>query len=184
MQMSDNQVFTVMQDVVESKFTQTALTPAFGVVLYQLSFLDQSSSFEAVFDQYRIDEIEVTFRPMFNSNFLAAPSAQIIPMLYVAVDYDDATAPTTLAYLREYSNCTMSQYETVVRRWVPHVAVAAYNGAFGGYRNETAPWIDCASDTVQHYGIKFGCDAGVNAQTLLQVWTITARLRVSFRNVH
>jgi hypothetical protein len=183
MVMNDNRVFTLMQDIAEASFNQTATAPAFGAIYYQASDLDQFANFAVVFDQYRIEETEVTFRPAWTDNSLSF-STIVAPLLYLVVDYDDNDVPTTLAQLREYSNCTQSLYETQVRRFKPHVAVAAYAGIYSNYANMESPWIDCSSNLVQHYGIKYACDAGATAQTNLQHWVIQTRHRISFRNIH
>jgi hypothetical protein len=183
MTMSDNRVFTVMQDIAEASFNQTATAPAFGTIYYLASDLDQFANFAVIFDQYRIEETEVTFRPAFTDNSLSF-STIVAPLLYVVVDYDDSSVPSTLAQLREYSNCTQSLYETQVRRFKPHVAIAAYASTFTEYANVESPWIDCTGNAIQHYGIKYGCDAGVTAQTNLQHWIIQTRHRISFRNIH
>ena len=49
-------------------------------------------------------------------------------------------------------------------RVYPRISTAAYSGAFTSYTNTKAPWIDCNSPTVQHFGMKFGIDATMNNQ--------------------
>jgi hypothetical protein len=182
--MRDNQVFSVVQSSADTLISQTATTPYLVAYAYSFQNLDQFAVFAGVFDQYRFDEIEVAFRPMYTANPLGSAAITIVPSLYVVVDYDDFSTPSNIAYLREYSNCSISQYETVVRRFTPHIALAAYTGSFNGYQNAVAPWCDAAAYTIQHYGVKVGIDPGIVGQTALQSWTVTTRFRVSFRNVH
>jgi hypothetical protein len=178
-------VYTIVQERQEDRQTQSATTVTNGAYVFQLSDLDQYNSFTNVFDQYRFDEVEVTFRPMFTANPLGALSSVIIPQLYTAIDYDDATNPgTSLSYLRQYNNCVVSMYETVVRRFRPHFALGAYTGSFNGYENEQHKWIDSSSSNVQHYGIKLQIEAGATGQTALQSWLVNFRYKISFRNVH
>jgi len=65
------------------------------------------------------------------------------------------------------------------RKFIPHVAVASYSGTFTSFTNEVAPWIDIASPSVQHYGLKTAC----TPTTAVVQYTARARLSVSFRNV-
>jgi len=179
----NNRITSFIQEIPDTVFSQTATTPAFFAQNYQFGFLDQSGSIAALYDQYRIAMVEVTFRPMFNANPLSALSSTIVPLLYTAIDYDDAVTPTSIGVMRAYANCMESQYETQVRRFVPHIAVAAYNGSFGGFSNSAAPWIDAASTSVQHYGLKVAIDPGATGQTMLQSWTVTTRYLLQCRNL-
>jgi hypothetical protein len=175
----DNQVFEFVQSTVEGTLAQT--NPAFANAAFNFSLnqLDQATSWEAVFDQYRLAEVEVTLRPQYNIG-----SATIGAVNYYSViDYDDSNPVTSAAGMREYSNCMISGYETQVRRFTPHAAISAYQGAFTGFANVTAPWLDVASPTVQHYGLKIGIDPGAFAPTTPQTLIIQIRYRIQFRNV-
>jgi hypothetical protein len=59
--------------------------------------------------------------------------------------------------------------------------MAAYTGSFTGYVNMGPQWIDAASNTVQHYGIKMYIPGATAAQTLLQSWNITVEAFVRMR---
>lgn len=178
-----SKLYSFVQTFDQSTISQTATTPHFGSFVIQLSFLDNVTPFTTLFDQYRFDWCECIFRPMYTAQALTALSSVIVPQLYTVIDYDDPTPLSTLNGMREYQNLQMSELETVVRRFKPHAALAAYTGSFSGYGNLESPWIDCASSTVQHYGVKYAIDAGDTGQTALQTWNCTMRVGVSFRNV-
>jgi len=59
--------------------------------------------------------------------------------------------------------------------------VAAYNGAFAGYANLGAQWIDAASTTVQHYGVKTYVPGGAAGQTQLASWDVFVEYFIQFR---
>jgi hypothetical protein len=182
----DNQVFSFIQNAPEVTFTQTAVSPAQGAFVFKLSYLTQAAQLVAVFDQYRIAMVEITFRPMFTANPLTDSPSISVPQLYTVVDYDDVGSfGGSVANALAFANCTQSVYETVVRRFVPHVAVGAWQSGsgFAGYANETAPWLDCASSAIEHYGVKYICDPGFAGQTQLQSWVISSRYLLCFRNV-
>jgi len=95
------------------------------------------------------------------------------------IDYDDALG-VAQAGLLEYQNAlsapgTNGHY----RVFVPHCAIAAYGGTFSQFSNVPAPWIDCASTGVLHYGFKSTCSVTSVALT----WDLTWRIKVEFRNV-
>jgi len=96
------------------------------------------------------------------------------------IDYDDAVNLTTFASALDYPSAFQSEGYTPHRHvFVPHIAVAAFAGTFTAYANEEAPWIDCASNTVQHYGVKTAW-SGTSAVFL---YDVRVRVIVQFRNV-
>jgi len=184
MTINDNQVYTIMQDIVDSPFSQIASFSVFRANPFRLVDLDQATDLVQVFDQYRIDEIEVTFRPNYTANPLGVAATTLVPLLYTVVDYDDAVTPATIPELRARSNCTESMYETVIRRFVPHVADATWAGTSGYEQgNSSRKWIDCAAEEVEHYGIKYGCSPGNPGQVVFQTWVVSTRYKISFKNI-
>lgn len=181
---SEDQVYTIVQTTSDYTLVQAAITPAFLTFNFSLDQLAQYASFTNVFDQYRIDEVQVIIRPMYLFQNIAL-NVMRAPMLYTVIDYDDNSTPGSLAVLQEYSNCQISYNETTVCTFNPHMAVAAYDGStFTSYANRGPSWIDAAYPAVKHYGVKMGCDGGLTGQTICQEWNIAVRYRVSFKNVH
>jgi len=125
------------------------------------------------------------FRPMFvGGTSITASSTFYMPQLWVVADYDDSSAPSSLAVLQSYQNCQTSMSETQIIEFVPHVAVAASGGgAFTSYANMKPQWIDAASTTVGHYGLKYGVDPGGSGQVNFQSWTVNTQMQLKFRNV-
>jgi hypothetical protein len=170
----ESQIFTTLQTLAPNQITSTG-TNIFGALYFTGGALDQFSSLGTVFDQFRIDEVEVTFRPVTNSDSTA------MPLFLTAIDLDDAASPSNIAYLDQYSNVCTTMYETQVRRWKPAVPASYYQPTTSGYGERISPWIDCASSGVQHYGLKYALSPTVsNACTVLY----STRLKVSFRSVH
>jgi len=145
----------------------------------------QSGQLAAVFDQYRIDEVQLIFRPMFLAVNMSGSTTFYVPQLYIVVDYDDANVSGyTAGTYQAYNNCNVSMYETVSVTFRPHIAVSAYSGSsFSQYQNLSPSWIDTSSPSVQHYGVKAGVDAGGTGQAQFQSWSITTRVRLSLKNV-
>jgi len=141
----------------------------------------QFSSFSAVFDQYRIQEIEAWIFPVNPS----APTGAAVNRgeLSTVIDYDDSNAPSSVAQLQEYQNCItapgiLGQY----RRFKPHVATAAYSGVFTSFANMTNQWIDCASTGVSYFALKAAI-TGADAAGDALVFNLLLRIHVEFRNV-
>jgi len=183
--LTPDNVFTMCQETSQSlQLFQFASVDKFAAYQFALSDLTDYTNWISVFDQYRIDEIQAVIRPLSTSVGLQIPTSIKPPLIYTVVDYDDATAPTTILELKQYSNCAISLYETVVVHIKPHMALAAYSGSvFTSFANAQGQWIDAASASVPHYGIKIGIEGGDSGQVNLQVVDISVRYKVSFKNI-
>jgi hypothetical protein len=174
----DNQVYKISQTVAAGGILTTSVTlPTFAVLSMNFSQLDQAASFEAVFDQYRFDEVEAWIYPRLSSNNSASGN----PGLFASViDYDDANALTTFPQALDYTNCvTSSGLMGHYHRFRPHCATAAYSGAFTSYANMGGTWIDMASPTVIFYGVKLASTVTSSVETYDTIF----RFHFSLRNV-
>jgi hypothetical protein len=152
--------------------------------LFKLNNLDQSGTFQTLFDQYRIDAVRVSIIPQNNAINLVTNTSTSLQELYCVIDYDDATALASAAAARQYDNLiVLAPGESCERLFQPHMAIAAYSGAFTSYTNVAPMWIDIANDAVEHYGIKIWIPQATAAQTLLQSWNLQYEYFVSFRQI-
>lgn len=173
------QTYTVVQTLPPTTISVGTTGTAYGSVVPTVSALDNFSALGSVFDIYRVDWVEVTLRPSQNMN--ASGSSSDIATLITVIDYDDGTAPSSISYLNQYESALTTCFETQVRGFQPHVAPALYSGSFTSYGNIPCPWIDCASNTVQLYGLKYGL---VNQTINTMLVHVNVRLKVSFKIVH
>jgi hypothetical protein len=122
---------------------------------WQLSQMPNFAEYTALFNEYRITSIEITYD--LSTSLLNSPTAY--PRLAFCVDINDSGSPIQESDLLQYQDVRvlqMSQVKTQFKhRFVPRVALAAYQGAFSGY--STAPagqWLNTDNSNVQHYGTK------------------------------
>lgn len=174
-------VHTFTQNIAPVRLPQSSVVDNTGAFTFTLNDVPQVTSFQALFDQYRIAEIQVTFRPMYTGTSIAVTVSNIIPQIYTAVDFDSATT-TSIAAIREYSTCKTHELEDFAIRFKPGIAMAAYSGAFTSFANMTNQWLDLASPAIQHYGLLYGIEAGNSGQTALQVWNVEFQYKLEFRN--
>jgi len=143
---------------------------------FQLSDLADAASYTAIFDQYKINLVEVWAVPTLNAN-----TGEYAALMASVLDYDDNSALTTLAAAQEYDTCLQAPLiNGHYRSLKPHVAVAAYSGAFTSFANMQNQWIDCASSGVQHYGIKYVAEIDNVLAVPVRAY---GRYHVSFRAV-
>jgi hypothetical protein len=156
---------------------------------FTLADLPQSATFTALYDLYRIKEIEVTFSPLCNMNGTqsAALSATMSEYcMYYAVDLDDASVVSPLSALMEYEDVKRHDFlhkGPLVVRFKPRVAMAAYSGAFTSYANTKDQWLDCGSTGIQYYGIKWALPCPVNTTFGIPPVALVVRYLVEFKTV-
>jgi len=166
---------TVQMTVQGSAFTTSTTVPTYWSNYFAISGYSDSAAYLALFDQYRIDEVEIWIEP----NNSASVSDNGIGSISSAVDVDDANTPTSVGSVQAHQNCLVtSGYTGHYHKFKPHMAVAVYSGTFTSFSNAPADWIDSASPGVQHYGIKM---AAITTTAVIG-YSYTARIKVSWRS--
>jgi hypothetical protein len=159
-------------------FTTSASPSFYGANITLANQMPQYANFTAAFDQYRIMEVEAWITPRPNSATPDTSGAN----LYSVIDYDNSTTPTSISSFGQYTNAIVTPLTNGhYRKFKPHIAMAAYQGTFVGFVNQTDQWIDSTNTTVQYYGIKVGAE--VTTATTYSVY-MTYRVWVQFRNVY
>ncbi len=178
------QSFQISNGLTSNNNIQGGLANAFGSFAFTLGDLPQAGSFTTLFDQYRLDEVEVWIKPRGNS--IPGSSSGFTPTLFVVIDRDDSSSPTSIQYLQEYDNCVMLQVnEGLKMRFKPSVAPALYaSGAFTGYAIEQDLWVDASNTAVPHYGVKWGLTGTAISSPGQYVWEVICYGFWSFKNAH
>lgn len=174
----DNGIFRFQQSFeTAAAVAPSTLVATFTATNFQFSSLDDAASLSAVFDQYRIECVEIWYIPRITETTTIGNTG----LFTTVVDYDDSNVLTTLASALAFENQQTSRGVTGhYRKFIPHVAVALYAGAFTSFGNTEAPWIDMSSPSVQHYGVKTAWSVTDSA---LYVFDTVTRLTVAVRNV-
>jgi hypothetical protein len=127
----------------------------------QITSVPNFSEFTALYDQYKIDHVEVGFTFSNNVSTVSNPST-VLPILGVAIDYDDI-ADTNYSSLQQYDSFQSFQLGNNFRggkrvfRLSPTFTSSVYTNAGTGHARQRGP-LDCAYPTVQHYGLKASLD--------------------------
>lgn len=169
--------YCVIRSVVNSTFTCSAGSATNPT--YYFSISQTYTGATSVFDQYMIEAIRFSISPQQNAvGQLGAGLTDV----YCVIDYDDATALTLATSQSSANVIKLAPGESLQRVFQPRVATAAYSGSFSGFANVGNLWIDSASTTVQHYGIKLYIPAtGKVGQTDFQIWDVQAEYFVKYR---
>jgi len=159
-----------------SNITTSVTVPQLVGLQFNLSQLPSVTDFTNLYDQYRIDKIELR---LLRSVTEATPGSQDSSIIVTTVDYDDANAPASTNELFQFGNTqTWNITDNVQISFVPRVAVAAYSGTFTAFANQAPMWIDSGSNSVQHYGVKIVIGP---TPTATQIFTPIAKFYLSMR---
>jgi len=166
-----------LQTLPTTVLSSSAVAATFTATYFTFSLIDQYASLALVFDQYKINLIETEWLPRVN---VISTLGNTPGVFRAVVDFDDVTVLSTVNAASDYENCiSIEAYKSCKHTFVPHIAVAAYQGTFAGYLNETSPWIDSSTPNVQHYGVKTAWDITSVATNIDQI----SRLWITLKNV-
>jgi len=168
-----------------------ATSDAMFAMFFTLGDIPQSSTWTALFDQYRITEISVSFIPNHYQAYGVTAATEIggPPALqfWYAVDLDDANVVSPLTSLMEYESVrchTFTGTRPMTVSWKPRIATAAYAGLpFTSYANTANAWVDCSSPGVQYYGLKYGFPCLLNTSSSLPALSIVCTYTIEFKSV-
>ncbi len=170
-------MITVQSEYSGAFQTTSTVAQVYKGFTFSLSNLSNSSSYTALFDQYRILECECWISPTCS---MATPGAPEGGTWLSAIDLDNASTPASYAAVQGASGVMQTSVLCGhYHRWVPCVATNVYAGAFGAYGSVAQPWLDCASTGVEQYGVK----AAFSATTTAIAFTIMVRATIQFRGV-
>jgi len=160
--------------------TSTSLAAGFYAFQFVLQDIPDSSQFTSIFDQYRLTRVDVRVIPMTQHALPAGSSA--ISMCWVATDFDDSAAPSSVAQVQNYSNAlaispgsgTMFSFKPMIE-----TAVQQSGGAIvaGGVAE---PWLNCSQPNIPHFGVKVAITQSTS--TNVNYWYIIFRYHVAFRS--
>jgi len=165
-----------------TNLAQVAASDTLGVIGFSLDQTDGYTDFTALFDEYRIDFVTVTFNPMFNAQPLG-PATLLQSVLCTIIDYDDSVAPTATS-MRQFATYKETQGAKVhVRSIKPRIADVILNtgGALTAQRSSTG-FVDMGYPQVPHFGLKYNARGGAAAQTSLQIWSIVVEYYMTMRS--
>jgi len=170
--------------MTNSEVSATPTTNTTAQFVFQLSNLDGYTNFTSLFDQYLLQAVRVSIVPNNNAIGLQTNTTTNLVPLYCVLDYDDNTALASIAAAREYDNCIICEPgESLIRTFSPRIATAAYSGAFTSFANMGPQWIDAASTSVAHYGMKIFIPGVATSQTQTQTWDVQFEYFFSFRSL-
>lgn len=126
---------------------------------FSLGQCTNSSNLAGIYDQYRINKIAISFRPI--STETTYQAGFVYPgKLLVVKDTDDASALTSQESYYQHTDCkvmALASNRYLNMSFTPSVLTEIYrSGVSTTYSPKFKQWVDMAHLDTPHYGIKFG----------------------------
>lgn len=137
---------------------------------FSLADLPNISDFTTLFDQYKFLGIKLIFTSV--RSYANATSTGIQPLMFITVDRDTSTAPSTANEIREYASCKMWRFSDNGKPFTmffkPTVLNEVYRSAVAtATAPQRAPWLSTSFVDAAHFGIRWVVnDIQSNAYTI------------------
>lgn len=172
----------------------SALQANYNAINFQLNDITSAAELTSLYDEYCITKIVCEFIPRAGalSDTIAGAYGNVdqqygaVQPFMTVIDYDDSNAPANRTELLQYQTAKYTKPTAKhVRVLSPKIAVQTYKiPVSSGYSAKSRQWIDCADNTVPHYGIKWAWDQSVPApQGGVVVMDIYCTYYVKFKGV-
>lgn len=181
-------IYTYRQFAYSATVTQGTTAALFGLSFIATQ-LPQWTTFASLYDMYRINYLEFTFRPIYTpaalNNASSVTEPYESPVIYTCIDKNDAANPLSVDAVREYQTCDEhNDRTTFTRRFKPGVNSGVSNGSVvAAGASVLSPWLNTVANNIVHYGLKLAVPAYAT-NTEFQKWNIDLWISVSFKNVN
>ncbi len=158
----------ILRAVDEPFITNDTLVDATWSKIFSLNNAQNYTNFTAIFDQYRINMVQITFRPVGATttnipydDTSSGTAGRTTPNYAVSIDRDDSTLSTySLIRSRQFSTIRGAGKSLTVK-FRPNRLVNVFNGSASpdAYMvDNSKKFLDCANSTVPHFGIKMALE--------------------------
>lgn len=154
----------------------TGTSTTFGALDFSLDQVPGYTEFQNLYDTFKLNRVKIMFLPLSNVSLTSDADAEVFRntefnnRLFTTIDFNDATAPTTVNELREYGTAKMSPMTRIHKRYFK----PRYQDTVSGGSSQRSDWLstDNSAD-VKYYGIKYALQhrtvVSESAQTLYRV---------------
>lgn len=170
----------------------TSTTFTANSYVFTLSALPGASEFTALFEQYKINAVKLTFIPFFNSmdseqqldNVASARSWTTTPRVFTCIDKDGAP-PTSETLFLERGNMRLvkrplDSFSIYISKPCVQFGTANLLAITGG-APKPSPWIDCDNFNIQHWGCAIGAQMPASSAGTSFIYSVVATYYMQFK---
>lgn len=153
---------------------------------FRLNLLQENGAMLIMWAEYKIVEIERTYRPMYRMNFIAeGPAVGTIPLIYVIYSPDQQFAPGGVASFQRYQGVVINDdSRSFTVKFRPKVALSVYDGIItSAYTVGPPSWLQTIEPSIPHFGLHTLITGSGILGGPFQQWNVTTRYTIDFRIV-
>lgn len=157
----------------------SSVNPIYGAFNFSLSDLPNASEFTSLYDMYKINCVKITFYPQqtVSNSINTAYNANASSRFFTVIDYNDSNSPTSLDELRQYQSCKITPVLRQHKRVIYKPKILDTNGF------SISPWMSTATPNANYLGLKYAAEPTDATLGASMIYTVEAKLYMSFRNV-
>lgn len=147
---SNNRIHFIKRHVDYFTFTVPNVTPAQAAWTFRLANVPGLSELTGLYDQYKICGVHMKFFPsQTDSDTLSlVDRARANARFLSAIDYNDATPPSSSDDLRQYTNCEVTSILEVHERYIKNPTYVTNSGQV------SSEWLPTSFPNVAWFGLK------------------------------
>lgn len=191
-------VTLVKTKLIEDAIGTNSLSVNTGFLEFRADQISDWGTLRSVYDQYRIESVDVTFVPKMNTVGGVATAAgtsvftpQMCGIFATALDYDSNTVPSAMINVLEYGNAKWTRGTSLHRRvFKPKANLMSVlpgtstSTAVFPPNNGKNPWLStegAVGPAVPHYGIRYAVEDSDGMQI---VYDIIVKFKISLKCTH
>nr|AGG39809.1 capsid protein [Diporeia sp. associated circular virus] len=160
-----------------------------GYLVFTLNDALDKADYIAIFDQYRINYVTVTFNPVM-STVVNRPYDDTsdpllvnrVPMFITCIDRDTASNPTDYVTVQYKRPCKETK-ATKIQKWKfkPNRLINIYRAVADAYMiDPSSNWVDCTYPDIPHFGMQFAMQSSSPGNAY--VYEILIKYNISWKN--
>jgi len=126
----------------------------YGCFIFRLSDLPDYSEYCAMFDQYRIVGVKLTFFPQQTDASVGIGATT--PIIHTAIDRNDGGGISTEANFLQYDQVKTHKFDRQFSIYIkPKVDVVVWNNNVASGYATGSPWLSTSYPSIQYFGLKY-----------------------------
>jgi len=154
------------------------VTGNWGAYTFRLNQVAGYSELTAMYDRYKINAVEMIFYPRVSMiDSLATVDRPGPARFLTAIDYTDATPPTTFNEVREYETCECTVIYEKHTRYIPYPKIVDSSSS------TRSSYVSTGSPSTAHYGLKYAIEPTSSTGTGVMDYSVEAVFYMSFKDL-
>lgn len=155
-----------------------------GALTFKLDDIPYYASYQTLFDEYRINWVNVHFTALQNVNQAQVANIITTNPMWTAIDFNDGSTGTPVLDIKLYSNAKAHDITKSFNVFFrPKVLQMIYQSAIAtSYQSVHSGWIPTTDAAVPHYCLKYACEPIAQTAGITDLFRIDVSYGLQFRS--